>query len=413
MVEVRKSSWQAARRILSNAEGKGAHLQRVLKKILAEVEAAAGFGEILRRERIYSSTLTGSIQAMFCPIARNARLYPENRNYGMTISVRRLSRSTRPLIPHLPEKSCRRDWRSMPYGPIACRGNPIAFRRVSMTSDSVLCHGLRIGFRANREWPVDSVLPPEWRPIRSACVDFLYSFHFGGKGEFSAAFFGGEEIVRADSVSRVLSVAASHIEHTVAEHSRDFVFIHAGVISWHEQAILFPGRSRSGKSTLIRELLRCGAVYYSDEFAVVDAQGRVHPFARPLSLRLPSGTISVHPNQIGAETGSQGIPAAGVIFTEYAANGRWRPVFLPDGRVFLELMRNTIAIRSNPARCIQYVKSLMRPAIGMRSPRADAGTVAPSILRLFDEVTSEKDLNNGKLNAASGSGASCPVYGYY
>ena len=65
MVEVRKSSWQAARRILSNAEGKGAHLQRVLKKILAEVEAAAGFGEILRRERIYSSTLTGSIQAMF------------------------------------------------------------------------------------------------------------------------------------------------------------------------------------------------------------------------------------------------------------------------------------------------------------------------------------------------------------
>ena len=33
------------------------------------------------------------------------------------------------------------------------------------------------------------------------------------------------------------------------------------------------------------ELLRAGAVYYSDEYAVVDPWGRVHPFAKPLSIR--------------------------------------------------------------------------------------------------------------------------------
>jgi hypothetical protein len=277
---------------------------------------------------------------------------------------------------------------------------------------SVLCHGLRIGFDANREWALNSVLPPDCRPISSRHVDFLYSFHFGAKGEFSAAYFGREEFVRDHSISRVLSAAASHVEDTVAEHSREFVFIHAGVISWHGEAILFPGRSRTGKSTLIRELLDGGAVYYSDEFAVVDSEGLIHPFARPLSLRLPSGRISLHPNQIGAEIGSRAIPPAGVIFTHYVANGGWQPVFLPQGRVFLELIRNTVAIRSSPARCIQYVKSLIRPAIGMRSARGEVGMIAPLILRMFDKATAGKgkELSSDKVNAVPGCGATCPRY---
>jgi hypothetical protein len=269
-----------------------------------------------------------------------------------------------------------------------------------MTWHSFLCHGLRIGFHANRAWALDSVLPPDSRPINSRHVDFLYSFHFGTKGEFSTAYFGGEEFVRDQSISRVVSVAASHVEGTVAEHSREFVFIHAGVIGWHGEAILFPGRSRTGKSTVIRELLGRGAVYYSDEFAVVDAEGLVHPFARPLSLRLPSGRISLHPSQIGAEIGCRAIRAAAVICTHYAANGGWHPVFLPHGRVFLELIRNTVAIRSNPARCIQYVKSLVRPAVGMRSARGEAGMVAPLILGCLTNLHLKgEEISNDKLNA--------------
>src|SRR6267142_2744385 len=45
------------------------------------------------------------------------------------------------------------------------------------------------------------------------------------------------------------------------------------------------GRSLSGKTTLVRELLRRGATYYSDEFAVVDDFGNIHPFPRPLGIR--------------------------------------------------------------------------------------------------------------------------------
>src|ERR671929_229610 len=61
---------------------------------------------------------------------------------------------------------------------------------------------------------------------------------------------------------------------------------HAGVVGWQGRAILIPGRSFSGKSTLVAALVRAGATYYSDEFAVLDERGRVHPFPKKLSMRL-------------------------------------------------------------------------------------------------------------------------------
>jgi hypothetical protein len=62
-------------------------------------------------------------------------------------------------------------------------------------------------------------------------------------------------------------------------------FLYAGVVAWQGHAIVFPGRSLSGKTTLVREMLRLGATYYSDEFAVVDNSGLVHSFPRPLGIR--------------------------------------------------------------------------------------------------------------------------------
>ena len=59
----------------------------------------------------------------------------------------------------------------------------------------------------------------------------------------------------------------------VAEFSPQAVFLHAGVAVWNGAAILIPGRSHAGKSTLIKSLIEAGAVYYSDEFAPVLPDG--------------------------------------------------------------------------------------------------------------------------------------------
>jgi len=46
-----------------------------------------------------------------------------------------------------------------------------------------------------------------------------------------------------------------------------------------------PGGTHAGKSALVAELLRCGAVYLSDEYALIDDRGRAQAYPRPLLLR--------------------------------------------------------------------------------------------------------------------------------
>ena len=53
-----------------------------------------------------------------------------------------------------------------------------------------------------------------------------------------------------------------------------------------------PGLSFSGNMTLVRAVVEAGAVYYSDEHAMLDEVGRVHPYARPLPFRPPRGVRS-------------------------------------------------------------------------------------------------------------------------
>ena len=88
--------------------------------------------------------------------------------------------------------------------------------------------------------------------------------------------------LRRQFCSAWLQFRAQHYVATVAEH---FVFVHAGVVAWQGKAILLPGKSFSGKSTLTMALVDAGATYYSDEYAVLNAQGLVHPFSRMPRLR--------------------------------------------------------------------------------------------------------------------------------
>src|SRR5262249_31683129 len=87
----------------------------------------------------------------------------------------------------------------------------------------------------------------------------------------------GEPIFAAESADELVAVLSQDVENAVAQRSREMLFVHAGVVGWRGLAIVVPGRSHTGKSTLIAELVRHGATYWSDEFAVLDDAGRVHP----------------------------------------------------------------------------------------------------------------------------------------
>src|SRR5262249_55094696 len=132
--------------------------------------------------------------------------------------------------------------------------------------------------------------PPVREPLATAEVDHLYSFcsRSGGGSRSRPRLYEGSRFVRhGRGLSRAmkLDLLRSFLESRVATHAASVIFVHAGVVEWRGQAILLPGRSRSGKTTLVTALLRAGAKYYSDEFAVLDDSGRVYPWPRPLRVR--------------------------------------------------------------------------------------------------------------------------------
>ena len=150
-----------------------------------------------------------------------------------------------------------------------------------------ISYGLRIGVRVNDPAIIDKVteqLPPDWKPTTSSVVDRVYSIIAGGAGSrpgirrYSLVYANAGRIARTPELFQALDAFESDLQLYVAEEAPRRVFVHAGVVRWRGKAILIPGRSFSGKTTLTAELVKAGATYYSDEYAVLDGQGRVHPY---------------------------------------------------------------------------------------------------------------------------------------
>src|SRR5262249_55268360 len=84
----------------------------------------------------------------------------------------------------------------------------------------------------------------------------------------------GRPCFGAAPLERLLRRLRSDIDLQVAQHARDGLCVHAGVVGWRGYAIVIPGRTMTGKSNLVAALVRLGARYYSDEYAVIDDEGQ-------------------------------------------------------------------------------------------------------------------------------------------
>ena len=72
----------------------------------------------------------------------------------------------------------------------------------------------------------------------------------------------------------------------IANHSNQFLILHAAVVEKNGQAIIFPGSPGSGKSTLCAALILSGWRLLSDEMALIStAEGLLYPVPRPVSLK--------------------------------------------------------------------------------------------------------------------------------
>lgn len=256
---------------------------------------------------------------------------------------------------------------------------------------SFTSYGVRVGVRVNDSALLPDVsarLPPGSKPASFQVVDHLYSLigsHSKPESKvrrFSLGYWNLLRIARSREFDDVLEAFESHVQLTVAEHAPRRVFVHAGVVGWKDRAILIPGLSHSGKTTLVDQLIRAGATYYSDEYAVLDERGRVHPYPRALGMRFPGGLAAkkVRAEEIGAEVGSKPLRVGLVISTRYKDGARWRPKQLTRGKGVLELMSNTVSARSQPELALSVLPAALESARILKGVRGEAGEVVRRIL---------------------------------
>lgn len=258
-------------------------------------------------------------------------------------------------------------------------------------SPGVFCHGLRIGFRATQPEvlaKIPTIFPPGWESYGDAVFDLEYSLEIDSKRLKYIAYLQENDTIVASGLDELLNSLRLHLHHTIAEHASEHVFVHAGVVAWQGRIILVPGRSRTGKSTLVRELIRAGAVYFSDEFAVLDDDGLVHPFARPVSLRCGNSRIQYDPCEHGKPVGAQPLPVGLIVITEYVPQSKWNPEYVSAGRALLNLAQNTVSIRSNPAKILRILKAVASSSLAVNSPREEASEIVLNLLNLSTTLDS-------------------------
>ena len=240
---------------------------------------------------------------------------------------------------------------------------------------------------------IEGVLPPHAKPARGPRVGCLYSLIVSGTKvgsnirRFNILYGDAVPLVRTKDTDQVLEALERDLQLYVAERARRRVFVHAGVVGWRGRAIVIPGRTMSGKTTLVSALVRAGATYYSDEYAVLDERGRVHPYPKPMSIRKNGGgrPMKILPEAFGGTTGVRPLPVGLVVATSYREGARWRPRQLLPGRAVMALLAHTVSVRRKPERALTTLRQVVADALLLKGARGEATEIADVLLGRLSE----------------------------
>jgi Rps23 Pro-64 3,4-dihydroxylase Tpa1-like proline 4-hydroxylase len=198
-----------------------------------------------------------------------------------------------------------------------------------------------------------------------------------------------------------LELLLRNIDHTISRRSYQGLFVHAGVVGWRGLAIVIPGRSLTGKTTLVSELVRLGAMYYSDEFAVLDDSGYVHPYRRPLVLRDEvigtSHDLRLQWEGMPAEP----LPIGLIVVAPYQPGATWRPNIIRSARAVLPIIEGAVLARQESARILRIAARIAPRLVTLQGVRPEATETAAQLLELVDDalvsqaLASEETLSDG------------------
>jgi hypothetical protein len=258
---------------------------------------------------------------------------------------------------------------------------------------AIEAHGVKIGVSTNTaealraaKKRIADVLPEFTMLDNDAEADhrFLYVWNPSGRDTF---YKNGETVIAGNGRDYVLDEFASTLRLTVAEYAVDRVFVHAGVVCWKNKAIVLPGYSFTGKSNLTVELVRRGAIYYSDEYAILDERGYVHPFPKKLSIRGDRGVYQQvdHPvEKFGGVAGTVPVEVGMILITQFKRNARWKPQKLSKGKGVFEILAHTLPIRRDPKYALSVLGRLSMHTPIVKTDRGEVEEFAGRIIDFFE-----------------------------
>jgi hypothetical protein len=253
-------------------------------------------------------------------------------------------------------------------------------------------YGVSVGVRVSDSSVLERVralLPPGWKPAGKPTVRRLYSLIVGGPAarpgvrRFNLLYSDAARLLRTHDLEEALAQLELDLELYIADRAPRRTFVHAGVVGWNGQAVVIPGSSFSGKSSLVKALVKAGATYYSDEFAVLDGRGRVHPYPIPLAIRPARDggpPVKYSAEELGGVAGIGPLPVGLVLITRYVSGTRFRPRPLSAGRAVLELLAHTLPARRRPGRVLDALSRVVSQALVLRGTRGEAEETARRIL---------------------------------
>ena len=178
--------------------------------------------------------------------------------------------------------------------------------------------------------------------------------------------------------------AVKALDDAVVHRMKMFRAVHAGAVLIEGKALLLPGSSHAGKSSLVAELLRRGASHFSDEYALIDDRGRTHSYPRPLLLRNGRPLQSlVLPQELNARFATCPAPVGWILALDYVPDAEWDLHELSQGEAVMLLLRNTPHEMAKAPEMIDFFLRVAADALCFAGKRGEAAEAATRILNLI------------------------------
>ena len=198
----------------------------------------------------------------------------------------------------------------------------------------------------------------------------------------------GDVIRSTDDLGIALLLLANHLLLFALVRARDVLFVHAGVVGYRDRAIVLPGATKTGKTTLVIALLRAGAEYYTDDYMALAPDGTVHPYPLALLLRdHETGKARLESAQsLGATVGGRPLPIGTIAQVHYQAGAPLRLDTQSAAAGMMMLLGSTFGADLRPSYALASVREAVSGALVLDGQRDGADEAARALLELSTQA---------------------------